>query len=505
MQCDSDCQSALTLTDEDLRKRSQILAVAKRLPFLDHLNPQFWHGRMYSGPNHKPEMTWECDEPPRDDHDCPEWLKASEFKDCPDAFQVKCEQLAQLMRLSKKTVLYTGAGISASVVGQAARGGANEQGWKEGGGRYAKPTLTHRLLGYLGRAGFIHGWVQQNHDGLPQKAGFPQEMINEVHGSWYDPSNPVVKYDGGLRVSESEWMEDDADTADLVIVLGTSLGGLHADQVAKKAARRSLGGKSLGTVCINLQQTPQDGKMSLRIFGKSDDVLGQLCKNLKEDLAKKLGLEDGQKLSLRPQSWTSDVRVLVPYDAQGHRVEDTEPWMWLDLSIGNAVQISEENNLAGCKQPSCKHIGVSRLTYNVERRDIVFSPGNLCIDIDSNGLVRAVRDGPAKEKGVQSKWIMRKIIVGGVNKVFSKHLMRQVSNDTVDYIAVFDVPRNPAPLTGIVSKRDGEACCFDLEIGGSTFHLGIWWLEAAARGALKMLPVTNVNPKFAPAPVAFAK
>ena len=55
--------------------------------------------------------------------------------------------------------------------------------------------------------------------------------------------------------------------------LRTSLGGLNADQVATTAAARSLQGDALGTVCIKLQQTPQDGKMTLRIFGKSDDVL----------------------------------------------------------------------------------------------------------------------------------------------------------------------------------------------------------------------------------------
>merc|ERR1712185_576091 len=131
------------------------------------------------------------------------------------------------------------------------------QGWvedSEGGGLYAKPTETRFLLSHLARAGFIHEWIQQNHDGLPQKAGFPQEKINEVHGSWYDPSNPVVKYKGHLRDENSDGMRNAADTADLVIVLGTSLGGLNADQVATKAAHRSRRGESLGTVCINLQQ-----------------------------------------------------------------------------------------------------------------------------------------------------------------------------------------------------------------------------------------------------------
>ena len=48
-------------------------------------------------------------------------------------------------------------------------------------------------------AGLVSDWVQQNHDGLPQKAGYPQEDVIEVHGSWYDPANPVICYDGTLR------------------------------------------------------------------------------------------------------------------------------------------------------------------------------------------------------------------------------------------------------------------------------------------------------------------
>ena len=106
----------------------------------------------------------------------------------------------------------------------------------------------------------LHGWVQQNHDGLPQKAWFPQGRICEVHGSWYDPSNPVVKYHGSLKDYECEWMEQLTEGSDLVLVMGTSLGGLYADQVATRCAYRALGvgkapgGSCLGTVIINLQQ-----------------------------------------------------------------------------------------------------------------------------------------------------------------------------------------------------------------------------------------------------------
>ena len=36
----------------------------------------------------------------------------------------------------------------------------------------------------------------------------------------------------------------------------------------------------LGTVIMNLQQTAQDGKMTLRLFGKSDDILRMLLPEL---------------------------------------------------------------------------------------------------------------------------------------------------------------------------------------------------------------------------------
>ena len=43
---------------------------------------------------------------------------------------------------------------------------------------------------------------------VPQKAGFPQEKINEIHGAWYDPSNPVVQFGGNLRTDLFNWMTD---------------------------------------------------------------------------------------------------------------------------------------------------------------------------------------------------------------------------------------------------------------------------------------------------------
>ena len=316
-----------------------------------------FHGRTYTGPLTPPTCTWKSEKPPRDDHnDCPEWLTASEFQDVPSVLDAKVDHLCELLRVSRNTVLYTGAGISASVIGQAARSNTNKQGWEKGNKKLVQPTPTHYALGVLGRAGLIHSWVQQNHDGLPQKAGFPQGRINEIHGSWFDPSNPVVTYSGNLHRASFPWMERDATDADLVIVIGTSLGGLNADQVATNCAQRSLQGTSLGAVCINLQQTPEDASMSLRLFGKSDAILAKV-------LARLAFL--GEELpALKRLKWKRR-RALVPYDKDGNLLpkDSKEPNMWWDLNKGATVKICSHNNIQGSHQARYGHIFAERPKY----------------------------------------------------------------------------------------------------------------------------------------------
>ena len=63
----------------------------------------------------------------------------------------KVKELAKLIRISRKTVAYTGAGISAAVIGQAALSGQHTVGWKADT-RAAPPTFTHHALGFLGLA-----------------------------------------------------------------------------------------------------------------------------------------------------------------------------------------------------------------------------------------------------------------------------------------------------------------------------------------------------------------
>merc|ERR1719478_1672050 len=146
----------------------------------------------------------------------------------------------------------------------------------------AQPTLAHRVLVGMYKAGQLKHWVQQNHDGLPQKAGFPQKDLNEIHGAWYDPSNPVVPMSGTLRRDLIEQMLLWEEKVDLCLALGTSMVGMNADRMAVAPAERARKGKAgaLGTVIVSLQQTQYDSISSLRIFAKIDQVMEMLAAEL---------------------------------------------------------------------------------------------------------------------------------------------------------------------------------------------------------------------------------
>mmetsp|Transcript_2021 Transcript_2021/g.4559 ORF Transcript_2021/g.4559 Transcript_2021/m.4559 type:complete len:423 (+) Transcript_2021:134-1402(+) len=369
----------MTTKEHPNSSRQDLLNVIASNPFHGPREAKFWHGRVFSDEEEErvllpPTMTWESPQKPRDDHhnytttdedDPKSWLTASEYQDEDVVMKLKIQKLAQLLQQSKKTVVYSGAGISVSAgIGQAARGSHKKHpvfGNKKRNSTTAQPTPTHYALGALAsQHDLIHGWIQQNHDGLPQKAGFPQERINEIHGSWFDPSNPVVVYSGSLRDEEYRWMVKEAETADLVLVLGTSLSGLNADQVPINAAYRSLHNdntSSLGMVVINLQQTPQDGKASLRIFGSTDDVFRQLFHSMHFKLPKALP---------KQYKFPKDKRFLVPYDSNGDLYlvsnggnnktdNDNSYKMVWDLSVNAKVRIVN-HNVEGAGQPSHKPV-----------------------------------------------------------------------------------------------------------------------------------------------------
>ena len=156
----------------------------------------------------------------------------------------------------------------------------------------------------------------------------------------------MVCYDGNLKSDQFAKMKEAADTADLVLVIGTSLSGLNSDRMALAPAKRSLSGRSLGTVIVNLQQTSCDGVATLRVFSDTDRLFEMLMASL------------SAPLEVCPVVVPQEMRALVPYNRQGRRAA-RGPRMWLDLTKGQRIRLAPDHNCQGARQPVYLHIGAS--------------------------------------------------------------------------------------------------------------------------------------------------
>lgn len=328
---------------------------------------------------------------------------AHEYIDEPETLAAKVQVLARLIRRSRNCIAYTGAGIStasgindyASVAVSSVTGG--QQHKSPVSHMLAEPTLAHRVLTSVYHAGLMKQWIQQNHDGLPQKAGFPQHALNEIHGAWFDPSNPVVKMEGELRsdlyASLLEWEQ----RADLCLAIGTTLAGMNADRVAATPAAAAVAGVpgALGLVIINLQQTQMDEQASLRIFAKIDDVM--------EALARELGLTPATPPDFRRSAAAAVAEVAtevvadnetplaeqhwIKYGSDGLPLDAGEPLRLLDMSEGARVRIlsgpyaGDEGELLGRSrmghyQIRFMHTIQQRTPFRVEGVDTDSTRGN---------------------------------------------------------------------------------------------------------------------------------
>lgn len=249
---------------------------------VDATDVRMWHGSLAQPDWEVPVLIARSDAKARPGYDGGD---ASEYRDTPSTLQKKVKVLAALLRTSHATCAYTGAGIStASGIGdyasKADRSAAPHRRGKTTGNRlHVMPTQGHHILAALQANGLLHHWLQQNHDRLAQKAGYPTEALNEIHGAWGDNKNPVKMMDDQLRPDLLEWMEAWEEHCTLCLALGTSLCGMNADRVADAAALRTRPGE--GLVIANLQRTPKDAQSCLRIWGLLDDVLDLLAKELK--------------------------------------------------------------------------------------------------------------------------------------------------------------------------------------------------------------------------------
>jgi NAD-dependent SIR2 family protein deacetylase len=271
-------------------------------------------------------------------------IKAHEYNDTDAVLREKVGVLAGLLRKAKACCAYTGAGISTAAGIDDYATKAKDQSvtaedrpvvkdWK-----MARPTKAHYVMTALHEKGFLHHWVQQNHDSLPQKAGYPQHALNEIHGSLHDPGNPVVPYEGVLRDDLYDWLQEWEAKNDLCLAMGTSLSGFNADRIPERAARRFRKGLGQGLVIINLQQTPMDEVCSLRLFAKIDTVMEMLAEELGiSDAVKPMGYLHQPKL---PSECIVQKDVFsVPFDMDGTRSETGGRIVW-DLREGSTLMLT---------------------------------------------------------------------------------------------------------------------------------------------------------------------
>jgi NAD-dependent SIR2 family protein deacetylase len=222
---------------------------------------------------------------------------------------MKIQLMADMIRSSTNLIAYTGAGISTSAgIGDYASGkdintriaqrtsstsssSSSQQKPKVIGPYDHLPTFAHFAITKLHTLGYLKKWFQQNHDGLPQKAGCPQYLLNEIHGAWFDPSNPVVKMSGQLRSDLFEELLSYEETADVCIAVGTSLSGMNADRLVQTCGERAIesyrklskankGTFRQGSIIIGYQCTRLDEYASLRIYSTIDKVFEALMEVL---------------------------------------------------------------------------------------------------------------------------------------------------------------------------------------------------------------------------------
>jgi NAD-dependent SIR2 family protein deacetylase len=298
-----------------------------------------WHGRLGIDKEWaKPVRTAHCSILSRPEYTT---IQGHEYRDTPAVLNQKVSLLASLIKESKACVAYTGAGLSvASGLADYAtkakeRIASRPSVSKErGSGFLAQPNVGHRVLADLHHAGFLKAVVNQNHDGLLQKAGFPQHAVNEIHGSWFDPSNP-----GGniLRDDLFQNLLSWEKTTDLCLALGTSLSGLNADRLATTPAKK-FPKSGFGLVIITLQATQLDEQSTLRIFAPLDDVLMMLAKEL--NLPNASLREQQQEASASSSIAENPGRDVfrVRYDPDSGEISDTKSCV-LDLREGAKIKI----------------------------------------------------------------------------------------------------------------------------------------------------------------------
>ena len=179
--------------------------------------------------------------------------------------------------------------------------------------RDAQPNAGHYAVADLHKLGKLDRVITQNTDGLHQKAGLPEDMVIEVHGTMQyayciecgqryprgevhdkmlagqkvprcDACNGVIKpatiaFGQAMPVEETRAAEEHSANCDLFLAAGSSL-------VVYPAAGMPVAAKRSGArlVILNLTGTPHDSQADVVIAEKTGETLSRIVALVKEKL-----------------------------------------------------------------------------------------------------------------------------------------------------------------------------------------------------------------------------
>jgi len=278
--------------------------------------------------------------------------------------QQKVQQVGEMIKNSRHTVIFTGAGISTDAGIPDFRGPKGVWTCKAKGVApprgvstlSAIPTKTHMSIVQLIESGKLQYVISQNCDGLHRRSGVPADRISELHGngniefcetcgyeylrdfSCYRITNSSDHYTGRhcVRVNSEgrkcngRLMEytidfgqslperpltlayEEAAKAELHIALGSSLTVSPANEMPKLTA------KTRGKLVIcNLQNTPLDKYASVRIYQRTDAFMIELMRYLDLPIPE-FSLHRSFRINLStPESNSPKVNVRLLGIAQG--------------------------------------------------------------------------------------------------------------------------------------------------------------------------------------------
>uniref|UniRef100_A0A915C0H9 protein acetyllysine N-acetyltransferase n=2 Tax=Parascaris univalens TaxID=6257 RepID=A0A915C0H9_PARUN len=257
-----------------------------------------------------------------------EMKKADRLREIEESDSViteKCKKLANFLRNSKCTLVYTGAGISTAASIPDYRGPNGVWTLAEKGITVSKcgdpvqscPTTSHMVLKEMCRRGIVRHILSQNCDGLHLRSGVPQKMLSEIHGNMHievctrcDPPRQFIRpFDVTQKsqfrrhgtgrvctvcntelvdtivhfgeVGRVPWplnwrgVTSLIDECDLILCVGTSLAVLKQYQFLWPKTKSHT-----QIAIVNLQWTPKDRFSCLKINAKCDTVFEKLAKML---------------------------------------------------------------------------------------------------------------------------------------------------------------------------------------------------------------------------------